>query len=476
MSATFETLLRIDAALVTAGHPPLTDWWKTQLERFYDSRADSLIPRVGRGGVKSNTLCKVSLNETLCGDWQVPPGEVHLWAHVSATKEEAAQRLNFIERCLIDLRVAYERAGDQIVLKDQSRGWRVFACQIGAVSGFRCFGFSADELAKWRSADKFSNPASEVCASMSAMLVTHPGARRLLVSSPVSFTDYHAKRFELGDTDSQLVCQAPTWIANPSVTEAQTHLLEPDDRVWRREYLAVPQLAALAAFDTDAVNRAFAWNIEPARTGIRIGVIDASSGRKDSWTFGICGWREVDGKKRMVFDKVGGFKGAFWQQLSGDAVVAAVADEFNAEGISRVHADQRESLMLRAAFKRHGLRFFEHPWTASNKERGVATLRRWLADGLLILPSNVDLRDELLSFEEKSTQSGGFSFGARGDGHDDFVSLLITAAIADAERALPGSPLHKMRMRDALASLTAGTMLRLEEQAAAQQPFGGRRF
>jgi hypothetical protein len=63
-----------------------------------------------------------------------------------------------VQRCLIDLHVPYERAGDQIVLKDQPRGWRVFACQVGAVSGFRCFGFSADELAKWRSADEFSKP------------------------------------------------------------------------------------------------------------------------------------------------------------------------------------------------------------------------------------------------------------------------------------------------------------------------------
>jgi hypothetical protein len=477
MAATFETLLRIDAALVTAGHPPLTDWWKTQLERFYSHpTARALVARVGRGGVKSHTSAKVGLNETIFGDWRVPLGERHFWAFVSISKDEAAQRLQLLGSFLRSLAIEFDVSGDEIALRETPRGFRVFAAVIGAVSGFRSYGYSIDELAKLRSAERFSDPAPEVCASLNAMTVTHDGARRLLISSPVSLVDYHCKRYEIGDTDAQLTCQAPTWIANPSLSEEQTHVLEPDDRIWRREYQATPQAAALAAFDVGAVDRAFAWNLASARGGARVGIIDASSGKKDSWTWAVCAWRELDGMRRLVFDKVGSFGGRFWEQLSGDKIVAVVSDEFKSNGVTSVHGDQRESLMLSAAFRRNGLRFYEHPWTAPSKERSVGQLRRWLADGLIVLPVNEDLRAELLSFEEKSTQSGGFTFGARGNGHDDYVALLLTSAMADADRKIPCSPQHRMRMKDALAALTAGTMLRLEEQAAAQQPYGGRRF
>jgi hypothetical protein len=195
VTATFETLLALDHELESAGHHPLTPWWRDQLERWYrHPTARTLVARVGRGGAKSRTAVVVSLNEVLHGDWEVPPGEFHYWAFASQNVGEASQRLTLIERCLRDLRIPCDRVGDEIRLKDMPRGWRVFACQIGAVSGFRAFGRCGDELAKWRSADRLANPAVEVVTSMTAMTVTHEGARALLISSPMGHSDYHAKR------------------------------------------------------------------------------------------------------------------------------------------------------------------------------------------------------------------------------------------------------------------------------------------
>src|SRR5690606_16553011 len=104
-------------------------------------------------------------------------------------------------------------------------------------------------------------------------------------------------------------------------------------------------------------------------SAIRVGIIDASSGKKDSWTWGICGWRTVGGTTRLVFDRVDGFEGAFWAQRSGEDVVSLVADHMRALGVTTVIGDQRESLMLGAAFRRHDLAFHEIPWTNANKER-----------------------------------------------------------------------------------------------------------
>lgn len=258
MTATFESLTALDAQLAAKGHPPLTPWWESTLARFYaHPTARTLLARVGRGGAKSHTSTKISLNETLFGDWKVPPGERHLWAFVSLSKDEAAQRLTLIERFLLDLGVGFDRKGDEIHLRDLPRGWRVMAAQVGAVSGFRCFGRSLDELAKWRNSDG-ANPAGEVSASTAAMMVTHPGARSLLISSPLGTLDHHAERIDLGDTADQLTAHAPSWIANPDgITEEQTRQLEPSHRVWLREYAAIPQSQMGSAFDPDLVNEAF---------------------------------------------------------------------------------------------------------------------------------------------------------------------------------------------------------------------------
>lgn len=472
MSASFETLTVLDTDLQAAGHHGLTPWWSAQLERWYaHPTARTLVARVGRGGTKSHVSVKVSLNEVLYGDWLVPPGEVHFWAYVSTTKDEAAQRLNLIERFLLDLGLKYERNGDQIALQDEPRGWRVFAATVASVSGFRCFGFTGDELCKWRTPERMVNPAVEVVASINAMTITHPTSRRLLVSSPLGMTDYHFKRFELGDTDEQLTCEAPTWIANPSVTEAQTHDSEPDPRIWAREYAARPQAGALGVFEPEAIARAFLAPAAVPTPHGRFGVIDASSGKKDSWTFGVASWCDVAGVTQLVFEKIDAFTGRFFEQLSGDAVVQAVADAFKSMGVRDVHGDQRESLMMHSAFHRHGLRFHEWPWTGPNKERAVSTVRRWLADDVLRLPECERLQDELLEFEERQTATGAFTFGARGSGHDDYVSLLITTAIAENSSALAGSPSDTRRtMAQALMAATPEQFKRM------QRTFMGVRF
>jgi hypothetical protein len=441
VTATIDTLLALDDELVRAGHHPLTPWWRDQLRRFYEHpTARTLVARVGRGGTKSTTAVKVSLNETLFGDWPVPDGEEHWWVHASVNKDEPTARLLLAETYLRALGERYERTGDKIRLVTLRRGLKIVAAQIQGVSGDRAYGLSIDEVAKQRYDDSKANPIHEVVASATAMTVTHPGARRLLLSSPLGMTDYHFKRYALGDTDEQLVCEAPTWVANPCVTEEQTHKLEPDERIWSREYAAIPQAGALAVFEPEAIRRAFVWPVHMG-SARRVGVIDPSSGKADRWSYGICGWREVEGMKKLVFDSVGDEgEGQFWRQKSGDAVVAAVAQAFRAADVHSVHSDQRESLMLRAAFRREGIKFHEHPWTSSSKEIAVSFVRQMLRDGLLVLPEHERLRDELLEFEERTSTTGGFTFGARGSGHDDFVALLLTAAMAEKARLLRGSP------------------------------------
>jgi hypothetical protein len=171
---------------------------------------------------------------------------------------------------------------------------------------------------------------------------------------------------------------------------------------------------------------------------------------------------EVGDTSALVFDKVEAFVGNFWAQKSGEQIISTVAEALHAQGIRAVYGDQREAFMISAAFARHGIDFREMTWTAPSKERAVGTVRRWLADGMLYLPEHERLRDELLEFEERTTAAGGFTFAARGSGHDDFVALLLTAAMADHDGWLRGSPVRHPTLLDALKNASARDMGRMQ--------------
>lgn len=487
MTATLADLRGVDAALAAAGHHPLTAFWRRELERFYaHPTARTLVARVGRGGAKSHTSAKVALTETLFGRWTIPPGERHFWAFVSRTKDEAQQRNLLLQSFLRALGVPFDVDGDEIRLRDMPRGFRVFACQVGAVSGFRCYGYSADELSKWTSGPDSANPASEVCSSLNAMCVTHAGARKLLISSPLSVEDYHAERFERGDTADQVTAHAASWVANPdAITEAQSREAEPDERVWRREYAAIPAATISAAFDPDliaATERPFPrWTYtEPVLA------LDASAGaacefahafvayarppkfgepidrvhpRVDEFGNDVsqvfvydssgCVVRDPSGRpllqpggaiaRRPVLTHWGASGFTNWSSQMGlEDVVEQIALKMNEAGVRRAVGDHFIGPGIESHFRQHGLRFTFFDTSNKNKNAAVKHLRLLMA-GRQLITDDPTTRAQLLAYRELidgSTVKHAAKAGAKADR----VSVLINAVIAEAEGALPWSP------------------------------------
>jgi hypothetical protein len=313
----------------------------------------------------------------------------------------------------------------------------------------------------------------------------------------VSTLDEHAIRYARGETDDQIICFGETWTCNPAISKEQTQALESDLRIWSREYAAIPSSGAGAALDPAAVERGFAHSRDYAHSHPRVLVVDPSSGRKDTWSWGVASWVEparempavwqnrqrvqrgsvmIDGLPHqcdsvvdepwvqtrtgewipwmpdkadpyLMFHEIDGQEGAFFDQIPADEIVARLALLCRRHGITTVHSDQREEYALQSLFAKHQLRFIPHAYTSVSKADGMAHLRRWFAEGKLALPRHEKLRSELLSFEEKILPSGAITFGARGSGHDDYVALLITAAIADLDRGLPGSPTRAANSR-----------------------------
>lgn len=485
---------RFEEILVRGGFHPLSPLWREGVRRFLRHRtARRWLARVGRGGAKSTMICRMAVFQVLFGGFQIPPGERHYFIIVSENVAEATGRLRLIETMLRALGVRFNRSGEVIDVEDLPLGFRVVACRVGAVSGFRAIGWAADEAAKWKAEDSFASPAREVIASMGAMTVTHPNAIGLIFSSPMATVDYHFELCELGDTDYQVVTIASSWEANPdAITEERTHELEPDHRIWLREYAAIPQAAVSAAFDPDALAAVFEPFEPPAGAsfGAPVMIVDPSSGRSDAWTWAVARWvtptAETSGFSRvyqgfglyslepaapanpqnlfhpsfntpppifsptLFFENIDGIEGRFWNQISADAIVTKLASLCYSKGIRTVIGDQRESLLLKSAFESRGLRYIALDWTSASKPLAVARLRRWLRERQIKAVAHDKLRRELSTFEEKISPSGAITFGARGSGHDDYVALLITAALADERGLLPSSPIGARTRRSLL--------------------------
>lgn len=440
----------------------MSRFWRDTFQAFYDSGKRQLVLSVGRRGGKSSNLCKLAVCEALYGDHAVPAGDVAMVALVSAGTTDAKARLRTIAAMLRALRIKHTQRKDDITLEGRPVAFRVFAASIAACSGFTSCMVLADEVSKWKDKDTGANPSTEVLAAIRPTAATLPNARIVLSSSPMGLTDAHHLAFELGDTAQQMVAHAPTWIANPTVTEDQTHALEPHYSTWSREYAAEPQAAISAAFEVETIDRMFAVRPPVDRKGPRILVLDPSSLKKDAFTFGIVGWnhgpdeilRDHDGQIRvtpwgepqrranhvaipsvLTFDRIGELA-----SRSGDQVVDEIVAIARSAGVRTVVADQREELLLRAGIERRGLKYRALVWGNPSKVEAVSSLRRWLADGRLSVPECEPLRRELLGFEEKLTPSGSPTFGARRGGHDDYVALLLTSAMAESEGLISSSP------------------------------------
>lgn len=516
MSATFETFCDIRQQLAESGLPDGLPWWTALAKRYYSSGAKRLAARVGRGGAKSTSMVDFALNEVLFGDFTIPRGEVHFFAFVSQNKSEAGQRLRQIAARLDSLGIAFSKSDDEIVLKEENRGFRVFACQIGAVSGFRCIGFAADELAKWTNADNSANPAHEVIASVRAMTVTHPNAREFFVSSPLGTLDLHFAIMTEGDSAEQVTASAPSWVANPSISEAKTRKLEKNERVWRREYKAEPQHALSLAFDPELVAAA----MRPLPTGLDwaqpILALDPSSGSDCAFASAFFAW----GRPRRIGEPIEGVspprdeygndlseyyvtdasgypvksdQGRFivradveieprpilgvvemdtaepgWARYAGlDEIVAGLAQKCHRYDVNLVVGDQHLAPALEMEFRRHGIRYESYATTPTNKAEAVARLQRLLAGKQLVLPDDTDLKRELAEYREVIDAGGRLKYSPRSGVRSDRVSTLINALVAETEGAFPWSPLWAGRKgRGPISSPEQADLLGVTQQAA----------
>ena len=434
-AALFEAWTGIWTALERATVPPPSAYWRHEVERFYlHSTALRMVECVGRGGDKSRESVVMAIAEALAGDFAVPPGERHYYTHVSENREEAAKTLDVLQGYLRILAVPHSRAADTIELTELPRGFKVLAARVGAVSGWRCIGWTADECAKWSSDG--ADPSEEVIASIKAMSVTHPGARGRMISSPLATVGYFHETWAPGDTVDQVAGQAPTWIANPSVTEEQTHRLERDPRKHAREYGAKPsdghEESLYASELIDRAMRASAGDVLPAEASDFIAAMDPSLGR-NAFTLVVAGKRVVDGRPRASIVLARSWRAKSGEHLDMADMVETVArevlpytdtvvtDQFHGESLSSISSRLRTGLTIEV----------DKPTAAERIERYESLVARFL-DHEIELPRDMQVRADLLAVRRRVVSGAADRFTiflpTTADGrHADYCPAIVLA-------------------------------------------------
>jgi hypothetical protein len=453
--------------------------------------------RVGKSLMAAALACRAALSVDVSG---LRSGEVARVSIVSLRTDLAKVVYQHLVGSVLasphlrTLLVGEPREGDgEIVLRHPSGA----AVEIKVVAGARA---GSSLVARWSAGVIFDEKPRMLGAGDDAVVNYDdaagaiegrllPGAQIIGIGSPwapwgPAFEDMQK---DFGKpTRHKVVIRAPAYVLNSTwwTDKRCAELREKNPRAYRTDVLAEFAESAAGVFSQEDVDALLA---RPpgrlVRMGAPIVVQDAAGAGRDAWSVAVAGYcqREVTDADLFVLDpaKSDGLGYGFkldaggnrirrtdfvppapmlvidhffeWTSAlrrggsSAETIYAEIAALAHSVGARLLVGDQLDSFGAASFAARHGLKFQSLPYTATNKAEAVTRIRDLAASGRLHLGTSDDfrprLRRQLLSFVEKPTASGGVTYsGSAGYGHLDSVSVIITAALADAENLIESSP------------------------------------
>ena len=449
----------VDRFLQTKGFPATSPWWHGTIRHFYGSGRRQAVLRCGRRAGKSSTLCRLAVVEGLYGEHAIPPGDVGVVAFISTTRDEASQRLRTVKAILDALGVKYRPCDGGVELADRPVAFKVYTASVSGVSGFTGILIVCDEVAKWKDSDTGQNPATEVLASVRPTMATQRNARIVLSSSPMGKWDAHFDAFEQGDTDFQVTAYAPTWTANPTITEADTHQLEPDEATWAREYKAIPatEIAESLFMDTelDTATRAEPETVD-AEEGVTYAAAIDPATRRNAWTLVVAALRDTGNGIRRSVVHACEWIGSSAEPLSPKKVFAEIAPILAAYDVDTLWSDQASGDAMRDIAEDVGITLVLEPCTQASKLATFKNLQTWVRTDQVELAPVENLKADLLGVRRKYTRNGiTIDLLAEGARHCDYamacalvMSKLYTPPVVAAPPIEVGSPEWVEQQRD----------------------------
>lgn len=453
----------MEAQLVRAKLPPMPLWWRRTLTRFYRSGKRRLVVRKGRRVFASTCVApRLAVAEALFGEHSHVPGTPPtVYAFLSVKRDEASKRLLGIEAILDVLQVEYARRGEAIELRSYPAVFSVITANsrtaVGDAVGFAWL----DEVSRWMDDDLGANPAELVVGSLSPALATFPDARMFIVSSPLTDTDFHARQFDLGETDQQSVAVGTTWEitagSEKELTEADCRAAEPDERTFWREYGARPQKEVENDWFGAAIDAALTDDEPPA---IVRGVTPVFA-CDPAFAQDHFGWACVSTWQAAANDNDTGRRTRVtWLHAAGawkpDRLPREMARKLKDEVVSKylpepselasVYTDQAEYWSFSELAREAGLNLLLVPWTGGSGEGSKAARFRAVRLAMLQQTFRINRGDKALIKELRSVRGVMTANGNErievprsGSGHGDRVSAMVLAGSVALARS-PGVP------------------------------------
>lgn len=440
---TIEALSRLETRLAKgrAKFHAMPAWWTAELQRFYDSARRQSVWRVGRRGGKSSTICRVVCVEAYYGDHSWPDDDEGVVMIISADQKQAKQRLRSCAVILREMNIEHTQTADELRFKNarnQNVVIRVHSASISSVVGCTCICAVLDEVSRWGENDRTGNPSEAILESLIPTMATQPNAKIFMISSPMGEEDLHAKAFAEGETPFQTVHFAPTWVANPSLTEAYCRdSLSKTKRIFDREYAAIPQGAfehgfydfqlLVAATDKERAP-------EPAQPGRYAYAFACDPGfLHDCFALAIAHAESRDGRTIVVLD----YYKELRAPITPDAAIGfAVGMRHMWPGGFGIVGDQASGALLQSEFAKKGVMYVIDPWSAASLLEKHSAVRDLLANGALRLPKWGALHKQLAKLGVKLTP-GGTETIASTDGHIGDAASAAVAAIFEAWKHAP---------------------------------------
>lgn len=390
----------------------------------------------GRRGGKSEEIARVATFEALhAGHGRVlAPGQLAIAAVVSPLREQSAEILGYVKGLaqLPQVRRQVARVTADTVEFTTGVGVQVISCDAVAAVSHTYVLVVAEEQARWPEDDK------AILGQFRPALAPIEGAppRRLLGITSPHIRDglaFETDRDHFGRPDSPvLVVRGSTERFNPNI-----------DRAWlARERRRVGELAYLNHYgdgDTppqwrDALQEGFfegferclvegIESFEPDWRWTYVAALDPAF-KLDHFALAVA-HREIEPGKPPV--TVLDYCCSWKPPVSPEIVVAQIAakvGEYDAR--HRCFSDQLGFTLLAELGRRNGLTIREEPWTAQSKPARFGLVRAAMADGLVRLPDDPQLRRELANIASKTLRSGAERIEAR-RGHDDMAHAAVLA-------------------------------------------------
>jgi len=376
----------------------------------------------GRRGGKSFMAALVAVFLALFYEYQkhLGPGELGVIQVIASDRSQAGVILNYI-RGILRSNPVFEQyivndLRESIELSNRI-SIEVMSCSFKSIRGRTVVCAIFDEVAFW--VVEGANPDKEILAAVRPGMSTIPNSKLIVVSSPYSqwgILYEHYKSYWGVDDPEILVWRADTRMMNPTISESLIEReVQKDPSAARSEWFAEfrEDLELFLSREMVEACATLTGTLAPRSNLPFRSFVDPSGGRNDAFTLAI-GHQE---KSKLIVDLLKSWEPPF----NPEAVVREVADTLKAYRMDKVTGDRYAAAWVESAFEKAGIRY--EPCERAKSDLYL-NFEGFVNTGMIEIPSDKKLINELVSLERRRGKSGKDSIDHPIRGSDDRANAV----------------------------------------------------